>query len=38
MAAPAQDYQHPPAKNHIDKKLQPPKHDFRKCPAHKASF
>lgn len=38
MAAPVQDYQYPPAKHHIDKKLQPLKHDFRKGSDHKALF
>lgn len=38
MAAPVQDHKHPPAKHHIDKKPQPPKHDSRKGSDHKAAF
>ena len=37
MAAPVQDHKQPPAQHHIDKKPQPPKHDMKRDPDHKAS-
>lgn len=36
MAAPVQDHKQPPAQHHIDKKPQPPKHDMKRGPDHKA--